>query len=57
METGSVFGSPARVREQVAALAQAGVGHLLCQTAFGAMEREEALANMRAFSEAAIRRV
>ena len=43
METGSVFGSPARVREQVAALRDAGVGHLLCQTAFGAMEREEAL--------------
>jgi len=56
METGSIFGSPARVREQVAALRQAGVGHLLCQIAFGAMEREEALANMRAFSGAVIRR-
>ena len=55
METGSIWGSPARVREQVAALGDAGVGHLLCQTAFGAMEREEALANMRRFSEAAIR--
>ena len=39
METGSIWGSPARVREQVAALADAGVGHLLCQVAFGAMER------------------
>ncbi len=56
METGSIWGSPARVREQVAALGDAGVGHLLCQTAFGAMEREEALANMRRFSEAVIRR-
>ena len=56
METGSVWGSPARVREQVAALAEAGVGHLLCQTAFGAMEREEALANMRRFSGAVIER-
>ncbi len=56
MDTGSIWGSPARVREQVAALGDAGVGHLLCQTAFGAMEREEALANMRAFSEAVISR-
>jgi hypothetical protein len=44
------------VRAQVAALRDAGVGHLLCQLAFGAMEREEALANMRRFSEAVIER-
>ncbi len=56
MEHGSIWGGPARVREQVAALAEAGVGHLLCQTAFGAMARDEALAVIRRFSEAVIQR-
>jgi alkanesulfonate monooxygenase SsuD/methylene tetrahydromethanopterin reductase-like flavin-dependent oxidoreductase (luciferase family) len=34
LATGSLFGSPARVREQVAALRDVGVWHLLCQTGF-----------------------
>src|ERR1051325_9809258 len=36
LATGSVYGSPARVRDQVAELRDAGVQHLLCQTGFGA---------------------
>jgi len=51
LHTGSLYGSPKRVREQVAELADAGVKHLLCQTAFGAMSHLRNLASMRRFGE------
>ena len=51
LATGSLFGSPARVREQVAALRDAGVRHLLCQTGFGDMNCEQNLQSMRRFGE------
>ena len=51
LSTGSLFGSPARVREQVAALRDAGVRHLLCQTGFGDMDQAQNLDSMRRFSE------
>lgn len=51
LETGSLFGSPARVRDQVAELRDAGVRHLLCQTGFGDMSHEQNLASMRRFGE------
>jgi alkanesulfonate monooxygenase SsuD/methylene tetrahydromethanopterin reductase-like flavin-dependent oxidoreductase (luciferase family) len=51
LSTGSLYGSPARVREQVAELADAGVRHLLCQTGFGAMNHDQNLASMRRFGE------
>ena len=51
LATGSLYGGPARVREQVAALHGAGVRHLLCQTGFGAMSHEQNLASMRRFGE------
>lgn len=51
LATGSVFGAPARVREQVAELRDAGVRHLLCQTGFGDMSHEQNLASMRRFGE------
>jgi alkanesulfonate monooxygenase SsuD/methylene tetrahydromethanopterin reductase-like flavin-dependent oxidoreductase (luciferase family) len=51
LETGSIFGSPARVRDQVAELREAGVRHLLCQTGFGDMSHQQALLSMRRFSE------
>jgi len=38
LATGTLFGSPARVREQVAELRDVGVRHLLCQTGFGEMK-------------------
>jgi len=51
LETGSLYGSPARVREQVAELRDAGVRHLLCQTGFGDMNHAQNLASMRRFGE------
>jgi alkanesulfonate monooxygenase SsuD/methylene tetrahydromethanopterin reductase-like flavin-dependent oxidoreductase (luciferase family) len=51
LETGSLYGSPARVREQVAELKDVGVQHLLCQTGFGAMSHEQNMASMRRFGE------
>jgi alkanesulfonate monooxygenase SsuD/methylene tetrahydromethanopterin reductase-like flavin-dependent oxidoreductase (luciferase family) len=48
---GSLYGTPARVREQVAEIRDAGIRHLLCQTAFGAMEHEQNLASLRRFGE------
>ena len=49
--TGSLYGSPTRVREQVAELRDVGVQHLLCQTGFGAMSHEQNIASMRRFGE------
>jgi alkanesulfonate monooxygenase SsuD/methylene tetrahydromethanopterin reductase-like flavin-dependent oxidoreductase (luciferase family) len=51
LATGSLFGSPARVREQVAELRDVGVRHLLCQTGFGDMSHEQNLLSMRRFGE------
>ena len=51
LATGSLFGSPARVRDQVAALRDVGVQHLLCQTGFGDMSHEQNLLSMRRFGE------
>ena len=51
LETGSIFGSPKKVREQVAEIADAGVQHLLCQTGFGAMSQQQNIASMRRFGE------
>ena len=51
LETGSLYGSPARVREQVAELRDVGVRHLLCQTGFGAMSHDRNIASMRRFGE------
>ncbi len=51
LETGSLFGTPARVKEQVAELRDAGVQHLLCQTGFGDMSHEQNIASMRRFGE------
>jgi alkanesulfonate monooxygenase SsuD/methylene tetrahydromethanopterin reductase-like flavin-dependent oxidoreductase (luciferase family) len=51
LATGSLYGSPARVREQVAELRDVGVRHLLCQTGFGDMSHELNLASMRRFGE------
>jgi len=51
LSTGSLYGSVARVREQVAELRDVGVQHLLCQTGFGAMSHEQNIASMRRFGE------
>jgi alkanesulfonate monooxygenase SsuD/methylene tetrahydromethanopterin reductase-like flavin-dependent oxidoreductase (luciferase family) len=51
LRTGSLYGSPRRVREQVAELRDVGVRHLLCQTGFGAMDHARNMASMRRFGE------
>jgi alkanesulfonate monooxygenase SsuD/methylene tetrahydromethanopterin reductase-like flavin-dependent oxidoreductase (luciferase family) len=51
LATGSLHGSPVRMRDQVAELRDAGVQHLLCQTGFGDMSHEQNLASMRRFAE------
>ncbi|HEY6983519.1 LLM class flavin-dependent oxidoreductase [Reyranella sp.] len=51
LETGSLYGTPKRVAEQVAELQEAGVRHLLCQTGFGAMSHDRNVASMRRFGE------
>lgn len=51
LDTGSLYGSVATVKEQVAALKEAGVRHLLCQTGFGDMDHNQNLASMRRFGE------
>jgi alkanesulfonate monooxygenase SsuD/methylene tetrahydromethanopterin reductase-like flavin-dependent oxidoreductase (luciferase family) len=51
LATGSIYGSPKRVREQVAELRDVGVRHLLCQTGFGDMSHAQNMASMRRFGE------
>ena len=51
LASGCLFGSPERVREQVAELREAGVRHLLCQTGFGDMSQDQNLDSMRRFGE------
>jgi alkanesulfonate monooxygenase SsuD/methylene tetrahydromethanopterin reductase-like flavin-dependent oxidoreductase (luciferase family) len=51
LRTGSLYGSPKRVREQVAELADTGVQHLLCQTGFGAMSYQQQRRSIRRFGE------
>ncbi len=51
LETGSVYGSPAHVQEQLAALRDAGVQHVLCQMGFGDMAHDKVMTSMRRFGE------
>ncbi len=50
LDTGVVYGSPARVAEQVAALRQAGVQHLLCQMSYGGMTHDKMMQSMQRFA-------
>ena len=51
LEQSSLYGTAARVAEQVAALREAGVGHVLCQMTSGEMPHATSLASMRDFGE------
>ncbi len=51
LDTGAVYGTPKRVTEQIAALRQAGVQHLLCQMSFGYMTHEQIMRSMHRFGE------
>jgi alkanesulfonate monooxygenase SsuD/methylene tetrahydromethanopterin reductase-like flavin-dependent oxidoreductase (luciferase family) len=51
LATGALCGTPARVTEQMAALRDAGVHHVLAQMSFGYLGHERILASMRRFGE------
>ncbi|HYE92969.1 MAG TPA: LLM class flavin-dependent oxidoreductase [Terriglobales bacterium] len=50
LETGALCGTPARVAEQVAALQDAGVHHLLAQLSFGYLPHAKITASMQRFA-------
>jgi alkanesulfonate monooxygenase SsuD/methylene tetrahydromethanopterin reductase-like flavin-dependent oxidoreductase (luciferase family) len=49
LSTGALYGTAARVAEQVAQLRAAGVHHVLCQMSFGYLGHDRILASMRRF--------
>jgi alkanesulfonate monooxygenase SsuD/methylene tetrahydromethanopterin reductase-like flavin-dependent oxidoreductase (luciferase family) len=51
LETGALCGTPERVAEQLAAVRDAGVHHVLCQMSFGYLPHERIMASMRRFGE------
>ena len=51
LATGALCGTPDRVAEQLAALRDAGVHHLLAQMSFGYLGHERIVASMRSFGE------
>jgi alkanesulfonate monooxygenase SsuD/methylene tetrahydromethanopterin reductase-like flavin-dependent oxidoreductase (luciferase family) len=51
MESGCIYGTVAHVRDELAALSDAGVQHVLCQTSFGDMAHEKVMAAMRRLGE------
>jgi len=56
LEQSSLYGTAARVAEQVAELRDAGVGHVLCQMTSGEMPHAITIASMRTFGERVIPR-
>ena len=54
LEQSSLYGTAARVAEQVAELRDAGVHHVLCQMTSGEMPHATSLAAMRRFGEQVI---
>ena len=56
LEQSSLYGTAGRVAEQVAALREAGVGHVLCQMTSGEMPHARTLASMRLFGDRVIPR-
>ena len=51
LESGCIYGTAAHVRDELAALHDAGVQHVLCQTSFGDMTHDKVMAAMRRFGE------
>jgi len=49
LATGALYGTPARVAEQVAELRDAGVRHVLAQMSFGYLGHERIMASMQRF--------
>jgi len=51
LETGALYGSAGRVAEQIAALRDAGLGHVMCQASWGGLSHDKAMASLRRFGE------
>jgi alkanesulfonate monooxygenase SsuD/methylene tetrahydromethanopterin reductase-like flavin-dependent oxidoreductase (luciferase family) len=51
LATGALCGTPRRVAEQMEALREAGVHHVLCQLSFGYLPHEQIVASMRRLGE------
>jgi alkanesulfonate monooxygenase SsuD/methylene tetrahydromethanopterin reductase-like flavin-dependent oxidoreductase (luciferase family) len=56
LEAAALCGTAERVAEQVAALREAGVGHVLCQMSHGYLSHDRLVASMRRFGERVIPR-
>jgi len=54
LRSGTLIGTAADVAEQVAALRECGVGHLLCQMSFGYLAHARIKSSMRRFGETVI---
>ena len=51
LETGALYGTPRRVAEQIAALREAGLGHVMCQASWGGLAHDKVVASLRRFGE------
>ena len=51
LEAGAIFGSPGRVTEQIAALRETGLGHVMCQASWGGLTHEKATASLLRFGK------
>jgi len=49
LETGALYGTPKRVAEQIAALRDAGLGHVMCQASWGGLAHDKAVASLHLF--------
>src|SRR4030095_16653846 len=51
LETGALYGTARRVAEQIAALREVGLGHVMCQASWGGLAHHKAMASLRRFGE------
>jgi alkanesulfonate monooxygenase SsuD/methylene tetrahydromethanopterin reductase-like flavin-dependent oxidoreductase (luciferase family) len=51
LEAGALYGTPRRVAEQMAALRDTGLGHVMCQASWGGLTHDKAVASLRRFGE------
>jgi alkanesulfonate monooxygenase SsuD/methylene tetrahydromethanopterin reductase-like flavin-dependent oxidoreductase (luciferase family) len=51
LETGALYGTPKRVAEQIAALRDVGLGHVMCQASWGGLAHDKVVASLKRFGE------
>ena len=51
LETGALYGTPERVAEQIAALRDVGLGHVMCQASWGGLPHDKAMNSLRLFGQ------